>query len=758
MRNDKRTLSPSPRKLEYYNLRYSNAATAATYSLPRHYTSPATTKRTTSTRTKRAASITTPTAATTTIRRRTPTPTSRGASRSRVNKNNLTDGVNNVLDSITYERNWSQVISGSTSGLLLVMIIALFYAIYILCRPYADSISFGLLLSVILHPKTRNHCFDSYTAREECRRQMRLMQQAWAQRSSLFGIVGSLLSLKLFFSYALFQVVIFFGLNKLSVGSWWLVKGRKGMEKISRKGERFFLVSTRRGRILLRLIAGCVLSLLAHCLVGFSFFLLMHLVLFVIFAVTVLFVSENYFIELMWRLWRISIVTFFVIGLSYNLALDVISISGAVKRTTSAVVNARQQWTSKEFLKENTTSTTTAINNNDNNNKNATTTTTNTINGTSTTSFKNISIKGMVNISANTTTSSSYLSDVQEMILSEVQHRVLAEIAECMNYTNVTELAINVRHIISPILSTFPPNITMSEMLNKGRELYTSFFNSNISSSGTSLRNVDWVGVAKSLLERWRPFFVYTTHVLFLLSSNVVGFFDSIYAFVFFIFVLQYFLQLEHTILYYVVAKMFKALHPELGEQHARNIERDITVSLLTLLQSFWHLSWFHFCITFCLFQYWSFPTPFFSGLLSAFTAVFPLLPSWFSPVSFALVYSLFTAVSDAGVLGVVVDLRVWHCAAATLLSHMDEWLLSVSRGLRGSSVRDAAGVVREELPTFVIGTALFLGYVNYGLRGILFGPITVIVAKVFFDNWGSITVQETIPTPREREKEKEGK
>ncbi|KAH9597054.1 hypothetical protein LSM04_001318 [Trypanosoma melophagium] len=190
---------------------------------------------------------------------------------------------------------------------------------------------------------------------------------------------------------------------------------------------------------------------------------------------------------------------------------------------------------------------------------------------------------------------------------------------------------------------------------------------------------------------------------------------------------------------------MFKALHPEFGEQHARNIERDITVSLLTLLQSFWHLLWFHFFITFCLFQRWSFPTPFFSGLLSALNAVFPLLPAWVSPVSVALVYSMFSTFNDQGLLGVVVDLRVWYCAAAFLLSHMDEWLLCVSRGLRGSSVRDAAGVVREELPTFVIGTALLLGYVSYGVRGILFGPIIAIVAKVFFDNWGTVPVREPI-------------
>ncbi|KAH9597052.1 hypothetical protein LSM04_001318 [Trypanosoma melophagium] len=295
MRDDKRSLSPLPHKLDFVKLRRTKGTANNTNPNPNNINTSTGRSNVSSSR-KRAPSLNA---------RSTSTP-SRSASKTRVHKNNITDVVNDVAASITYHRHWSQVILGSTSGLLFAMSIGLMYSMYMLCRPYGDSISFGILLSVILHPKTREHSYNSRAAREDCVRQMRSVQQMWSERSTLFGVIGSLISLKYFFSYALLQAAIYLGLNKLLVRSWWAGKRNKGVEKQNTKEGKFFLVTTPRGRMLLRLIATCVLSFLAHSLIGFSFFILMHLVLFVIFALTIVFISEDHFVELMWRLWRIT--------------------------------------------------------------------------------------------------------------------------------------------------------------------------------------------------------------------------------------------------------------------------------------------------------------------------------------------------------------------------------------------------------------------------------------------------------------------
>ncbi|KEG07450.1 Trypanosoma vivax [Trypanosoma grayi] len=609
-------------------------------------------------------------------------------------------------DDGVYQRFWSQIVLRSTSGFMFAVVIAVMYSLYILCLPYGDSISFGILLSVVLHPQSREQCSDSNAARRECVERMRGTQQAWASRTALSGVIGPLASLRHFVSYALMQGVMFLGLNKLLLAVQWR-SGRGGGGKVKQNGskDKKFLIASSNGRLTLRLLTVCIFSVVAHTMIGISFFLGMHAVLFALFALTVTLMSEERFMGTMWRVWRFALVLFFVIGLSYNLALDVLSISDAVKRTTTAVVNAQHEWTR----------------------------------ATNSVEAANVSSDVMFRVEEHGTSASmnstSSAFEFQELVLSKLQQTVLKELADILNHTNATELAVTVRRILTPILSTSPSQFSVVFLKKKTDELSASFF-----TRGNPLKTVDWVSVMQRMMKRWRPFFVFSTQLLFMLGSNMIGLFDSVYAVMLFVFVLRYFLHLDHTILYYVIAKMLKAIHPRGGEWHARKIEREITVSFLTLLQSFWHLTWFHFCITFCLFNKWSFITPFLCGLVSSLTAVFPLIPKWLSPVAFALLYVLVDAARYQGLLGAAVDPRVWSCLAAFVASYMDEWLLCVSRGLRGNSVRDSSGVEREELPTFVIGTALVLGYVSYGVRGILLGPLTVIVAKVLFDNWDTVS------------------
>ncbi|ESS70363.1 hypothetical protein TCDM_00822 [Trypanosoma cruzi Dm28c] len=614
--------------------------------------------------------------------------------------------VNELAIFQAYKKNWCEVILGSTSGLLFLMVLAVLYAVYTLCLPYGDSISFGILLSVVLHPKSTVEYFGSRYEMRCCAERMRKLQQAWASRSGLSGVIGSLLSLGYFFSCASMQGVMFLGLDKLSVSARWGRRGgdRTGKARNEAGEEREFLTSTPTGRAILRLLVVTIFTVVAHSTIGIFFFFELHAVLMAVFAVTVVIVPEERFTSVMWRLWCFALALFFVVALSYNMAVDVLSISDAVKRTTSAVVNARKEWSHQKTYSSN---------------------------------LNNISVH---DTDANATSFIFSSSGIEEMIMTKLQETVLKEIDDTLRHTNATELAVAVRQVIGPMLTTFPSEISIGSLKNKSKELYASLFR-----RGDPLLTVDWLSVLQKLLRRWRPFFAFLTQLLFGLGSNMMGLFDSVYATMLFVCVLRYFLQLEHTILYYGFAKMLRVIHPQGGEKHARMIEREITVSFRTLLQSFWHLSWFHFCITFCLFNAWSFPTPFFCGMISSLTAVFPLTPKWFSPVAFALGSVFFNAVASDGFLGAAVDQRVWSCFLAFLASYADEWLLCVSRGLRGNPLKDFTGVKREQLPTFVVGTALVLGYVTYGVRGILLGPMTVIVAKVLFDNWDIVSHPESL-------------
>ncbi|RNF02226.1 Trypanosoma vivax [Trypanosoma rangeli] len=613
-----------------------------------------------------------------------------------------------------YKRIWSQVVLGSTSGLMIIMVLAVLYSVYALCLPYGDSISLGILLSVMLHSKSTEEYSASRSARRRCVERMQQLRQKWVSRSTLFGVVGSLLSLGHFFMYASMQGVMLLGLNKLFLG---VRRRRNGANRVGKAmygvGEKgVFLTSTSMEQAIMRLLTVSILVTIAHFMIGFFFFFQLHAVLLVVFAITVMVMSEERFTAVMWCLWRTALILFFTVALSYNMAADVLSVSDAVKRATSAVVHARDQWSNGS---------------------------------TSALAAGSTLFPDTARYTAAATTSvfssSTSIASIEEMIMAKLQQTVLKELADTLKQSNVTELAVAVRRVVSPLLTRSPSEMSIGSLRNISSEVYTSLFR-----SGGPLRKVDWVSVLQNSLQRWRPVLVSLTQLLFELGSNVMGFFDSVYASILFVCVLRYFLQLEHTILYYVVAKMLRVIHSRDGERHARIIEREITVSFRTLLQSFWHLSWFHFCITFCLFSAWSFPTPFFCGVISTLTAVFPLTPKWVSPVALALGCVLFSAVSTHGFPGAVVDQRVWSCLLAFLASYLDEWLLCVSRGLRGDSLKDAAGVEREQMPTFVIGTAVVLGYVRYGVRGILFGPMTVILAKVLFDNWDMVTECEAPP------------
>ncbi|KPI86435.1 putative multi-pass transmembrane protein [Leptomonas seymouri] len=604
------------------------------------------------------------------------------------------------------------------------------------------------------------------------------------------------------------------------------------------------LVATARGRRVLRYLTIVTLAIFAHLFVGIVYFVLLHLALGAVFALVVPLMSAEKFVSSMGRLWRVAIALFFMVGLTVNLTADVLSISQAVRRTTSAVVRSggggltgiETQGVSHHEINDN---------------------------ASGSLSRYAQSAAGIPTSTASSMVEGEDESDVdafallrqhrgklESLIVSQVQTLVVQELADMFSNGNVSEMLRTLTRVLPPQLQsvvlqdvvessdrgglahtaakrgsevssvgsvpgsalftssssatrsstslTFTwANIRALSSISSLKSLvYASLSNtsganttggancrSNKRAARTSSKDsaaagegpmpIDWITVFRLLASRLLPYVEHALRLLIRLASNLMELFDGIYAVILFVFFYRYLTQLEHTVLYYGIAKVLRVIQPEVGDFHARSIEHDITVSFITLLQSFWHLTWFHFCVTFSAFKMWDLPTPFLLGLASVVLALFPLVPKWLSPCSIAFVsmvvqlISLTTSEEEEGSPFLVIpDGHTWTEAlifgkpylyayartlsfgVAMLLECGDEWLLCVSRGLRGGFVTDAAGKGREQLQPFVVGTSVVLGFVAYGIRGIVFGPLTVIVARVLFDNWDIVLPVHDNRTP----------
>lgn len=774
----------------------------------------------------------------------------------------------------TYCRNWSRVVLGATSAIMFLLVLCVSYALYILVAPYGQSIMNGVLLSIVMHPQSRlRSSLYMGTAVDRMTR----MQQRWVVRGRLMGLVGSWLSLCHFASFVVMQGTFFLGLNKIHVHAQSALleeasaagrgarAGVKDASGASRPAETSTsstvasraspstgvspaqlhrrLVSTPRGRRVLRWLTISIIMLVAHLLVGVTYFSLLHVVLGVVFAVAVPFLPADTFVRSMGRMWRVAVLLFFVVGLTLNLTADVLSISEAVRRTTSAVVGSGGGGGDDAAMAALSAS----------NLCDGLVTALGVENCTPTAPLAEVAVTSGPMASGEDATSEAtaaatshadvdalgvlgeYRSRIEAFLIGKIQDLVVQELADMFSDGNVSKMIEALMEVLPPQLRAV---VTRDDAVLAGLEKSTNEGDTSSLSggengtrekaaaqplswravlanarglrparaikslvydslSGTSGRTpnrasdtsvcgataaghkmgINWVTVSRLIASRLLPYVEHALRLFFRVGSNLLGLFDSIYAVLLFVFCYRYLTQLEHTVLYYGVAKLLRVVQPELGDHHARNIEQDITVSLITLLQSFWHLTWFHFCITFCAFKLWGFPTPFLVGLVSVVLALFPLVPKWLSPCSIALVYMLVqlasritsegtscsgnsrpgeahaAAATDFSLFSFPpgrswIEVLVWckpyalhytralSFGLAVLLEFGDEWLLCVSRGLRGGLFTEADGKGREQLQPFVIGTALVLGFVAYGTRGIVFGPLTVIVARVLFDNW----------------------
>lgn len=608
-----------------------------------------------------------------------------------------------------YQAAWTRVTTGCMSGIAFVLVVAVLYALYVLCSSYIYSVGCAVVLSIALHP---NRCGgESRNWKGRYIERMRSTREKWTGRSRVFGLLGSLLSLTHFFRYALGRGVAFSGVDKLlgRAGK----RGRKFVKicdpsagsnsgkdsKLQQKPANVLpagdanSLKWQEESTLSCILLVVLICFVAHLMFGILLFLGIHSILIALFIITVPFMTPDRFMSVMWRVWLLAITVFFFVGFSYNVALDVISISDVVKQTTSVVVEAGEKWTGgvKEGNRTNVAA-----------------------------SFSN-----------GTAASSSSFAEFVNMTRSKLNKMFLQELAYAMNHTNATELALTVQHAVSPLMSSLSSDISVRSLLKNGGNI-----RGNFAQLKKLYEPVVWTDVAQKLMERWQELFVYANQLLMKLGSNVLNLFDSVYAVMLLFVVMHHLLQLEHTVLYYILAKLLKVLDPQCGEYHARKIETEITNSFHTLLQSFWHKACFRFCITFCLFKCWSFPTPLLFGVVSAVIALLPLAPKWISPVALTFMYKLFCAAYGDGFAAALADPCLWCCFLAFCATYMDERLLCVSQGFLDdrSSVASAPG--QWKLPTAVISTALVLGFFQYGVCGIFLGPMTVVLAKVLYDNW----------------------
>ncbi|KAG5478199.1 hypothetical protein CUR178_04913 [Leishmania enriettii] len=786
------------------------------------------------------------------------------------------------LQNATYSRNWSQVILGATSAIMLLLVLCVGYALYVLVAPYGQCVMNGVLLSILMHPQNRlrsSLCMGTAVDR------MTRVQQRWAARGRVMGLIGSWMSLGHFASFGVMQGTFFLGLNKIRVytqsvlleeasvdghgagtstvpsyphapcsvtrsetmsaasatrrsgvkGVWRPTATSTSPATTSRTPPSTVappaqlhrrLVATPRGRRVLRWLTTFIIVAVAHLLVGVTYFALLHAALGVAFAFTVPFLPADAFVSSMGRLWRAAVILFFLIGLALNATADVLSISEAVRRTTTAVVGGggggndavvTTRYASRAsdglaipLSMENDTLPVTAVKMVVTDDGRASVEVARSKASAAATAHADADALGVLN---------EHRSRIEVFLIDKIQDLVVQELVDVFSDSNVSKMIEILLEVLPPqlravvtrentVLGGGRPSIgkgstsTLSggergqqetsdtqpfswrALLLAARDLrpasaIKSLVYDSLSGTTGAGHNVeiDWPTVYRLIASRLLPYVEYALRLFFRVGSNLLGLFDWIYAVVLLIFLYRYLTRLEHTVLYYGVAKLLRVMQPELGDHHARHIERDITVSFITLLQSFWHLTWFHFCITFSTFKLWGFPTPFLVGLVSVLLALFPLVPKWLSPCSVALVYMLVQLVSlitteetsisggsrpgeahpAAGTVAPLfslppdrswIEALVWgkpyllhytralSCGLAVLLECGDEWLLCVSRGLRGGFVTDATGKDCEQLQPFVIGTALMLGFVAYGTRGIVFGPLTVIIARVLFDNW----------------------
>lgn len=769
----------------------------------------------------------------------------------------------------TYARHWSEVVLGATSAIMFLLVLSICYALYVLVAPYGQSIMYGVLLSIVMHPRSRlRSALYMGTAVDRMTR----MQRHWAVRGRLMGLIGSWLSLRHFVSFVVMQGTFFLGLNKLRVHARSRLLGDGGtggyaavaaaappptraMSGAQRKQggsgagagtrapaattaakaaasavaapasptaqhplEHRRLVATPRGRRVLRYLTAFIAIGVAHLLIGVAYFVLLHLALAAVFAVTVPFMSAGSFVASMGRLWRVAVIAFFLAGLALNATADVLSIGAAVRRTTSAVVGSSGGGGAEQEAQPSPRSSSTSMR-------------AAALNSSSSGTVGSAPLSTDVVMAALGVAGPQH-SRLDVLLVDKLQDVVVQELADMFSDGNVTLMLETLMQVLPPPLLAIVTRDAVgaaSSTASSGASFEATRFswrtawasarslrsasaarsliyaslsgsagragsNANgsadvelstggggghgASNSAAAKVDIDWLTVSRLIASRVLPYVEFALRLCMRVGANLLGLFDSLYAVMLFVFFYRYLTQLEHTVLYYGVAKALRVMQPELGGYHARNIEQDITVSFITLLQSFWHLTWFHFCVTFCVFKMWGFPTPFLQGLVSVVLALFPLVPKWLSPCSIALVYmlvqlaSLLTSEVPGALHGGTaaapllelpaeghawVEVRVWgkpyplhytralSLALAVLLECGDEWLLCVSRGLRGGFITDAAGKGREQLQPFVVGTSLVLGFVAYGTRGIVFGPLTVIVARVLFDNWDVVVASRDL-------------
>ncbi|CAD2219913.1 hypothetical protein, conserved [Angomonas deanei] len=588
----------------------------------------------------------------------------------------------NKAEMEAYQKNWEKVIFGATAILFFVLAVFVGYSVYDLIQPYYGAVTGAVLVSLVLHRKTR---LQSNLDKDVCRQRMERFATGDG-RGGLASFFGKRLSFLPLVGYVSMQFVYLLGLNKVErrirvkrsgeAGAAPGVEGPTGQSgEWTWRRER--LVSSKTGRMFLRALAIAIVLLLSHYTVGLPVLAGVHVaVVFPVLTVFRLVYDADTFIVYGSRWWRGVI--FFVIGA--GLLFSDVFLSA---------------WTVVNFVRA----------------------------------------------------EGEKAKEIPQKKCNDVDNIPPSEYVSCL----IKDVFIEKRSFPAILNRLMPRDRFGAKRL---RETWDALIGS--AKKNATADHTEWFNPSKE----WLGYLLYCPILIA----------DYCYSAFLFFAVLGFLLQLENTVLYYILEKLLVILQPRLGARHARMLEEDITTGIRTLLTSFWHMTWYHFTITFLAFKITDRSGASLAGVVSVCLTLFPFLAKFITPVTLYLLFTTAVWIGGAflGFFDTSFSVFRWDwevvypfvLLAAAYLEYCDEWLLCVNRGYQRNQLSDGSGFEKLLLSPFVVTTSILLGLYRYGVRGVVVGPFIVLIAKVFYDNWNLVVAppkaEETTAATERKEEEKD--
>ena len=287
---------------------------------------------------------------------------------------------------------------------------------------------------------------------------------------------------------------------------------------------------------------------------------------------------------------------------------------------------------------------------------------------------------------------------------------------------NVTETATQMKDKLSPIIGNLSWNVSWHTQVV---ELYTAvsnFSNSDYHDAAGMVRDV-----ALSAAQRTLQLSMMFIQIVLSTMSDALGVF---YEMVLFYLLLQFLLKLKRTLLFYCTEKICTMIALPNASEKASLLEDDIVEQIDSLFLSFFHIASYHFLMTYGLFEAFSIHYSVLGGLAGVAFALFPYYGKTIHPFVPAII-ALF-------VRGAYVRLVLLVAVLAALWSFGDAFLIAVGKRRHKHLAGPEVGVRDTEWSPFLIGTSIVLGMTTTGARGVVLGPLIVIVGKALWDALGN--------------------